>query len=81
MAPLHLLVIAPPHVVTQVVKAQLVVGGISYVAVIGLFLGSKIHVGKDCANCYSEECVDLAHPLGIPLGQVVVYCNNMDTLA
>ena len=44
MATLHLLVVAPPHVVTQVVESQLVVGGIGYIAVIGLLLGCKVHV-------------------------------------
>ena len=60
------------HVVAQVVEAELVVGGVGDVAVVGLLALLVVEPVHDHADREAEELVDLPHPLGVALGQVVV---------
>ena len=69
------------HVVAQVVKAQLVVGSVSDVAGISGPAFILRHVGHDYAHSQPQEIVDLAHPLGIAPGQIVVHGDDMHALA
>jgi hypothetical protein len=69
------------HVVAQVVEAEFVVGRVGDVAVIGglaLFVIDSVH---DHADGQAEEIVQLAHPLGVALGQIVVDGHDMDAAA
>ena len=60
------------HVVAQVVEAELGVGAVGDVGVVLRAALLRRHVGLDDADLEAEEAVDLAHPLGVALGQVVV---------
>ncbi len=69
------------HVVAQVVEAELVVGAVGDVAGIGVLALGVGHVVLDHADGEAEEAVDLAHPLGVAAGQVVVDGDDVDALA
>ena len=81
MAPLHQLVGVDAHIVTQIVEAHLVVGTVGDVGVVGLLplLGGQ--AVDDQADFQAQEAVDLAHPLGVTLGQVVVDGDDVDAAA
>ncbi len=69
------------HVVAQVVEAELVVGAVGDVGGVGV---AALRVGKvvdDDADGEAEEAVDLAHPLGVALGEVVVDGDDVDAAA
>jgi hypothetical protein len=71
--PLHHLGDVGGHVVAQVVEAQLAVGGIGDVTgIVGAPLRGR-HVLLNQAHREAQEAVDLAHPLGVAAGQVVVH--------
>src|SRR6202008_2192987 len=72
VAALHQIVERVRHVVAQVVEAELVVGGVSDVGVIGdpTFVGR--HGGQDHPDLQPEEAVHPTHPLAVAFGQVVV---------
>jgi len=82
MAALHLLLAAGRHaVVAEVVEAKLAVGAVGDV---GLILGAA-HLGGlvvlDDAGSEPQECVELAHALGIAPGEVVIDRDHMDAAA
>ena len=60
------------HVVAQIVEAELVVGAVGDVAVVGLLALLVVEPVHDGADGEAEEAVDLPHPFGVALGQVVV---------
>ena len=60
------------HVVAQIVEAELVVGAVGDVAVVGLLALLVVEPVHDDADGEAEEAVDLAHPFGVALGEVVV---------
>ena len=69
------------HVVTEVVEADLVVGAVGDVGVISglaLCLGQAV---DDQTDGQTQEPVDLAHPLGVTLCQVVVDGDDVDAFA
>ena len=81
MAALHHLVARVLHVVAQVVEAELVVGAVGDVGGVG---GLALGVGQavdDDADGEAEEIVDLAHPVGVAAGEVVVDGDDVDALA
>ena len=78
---LHHLIDGLGHVVAQVVKAQLVVGAVGDVSVIGPLTFRRAHVGEDHADSEAEEAVNTAHHLRVTLRQVIVHGDNVDTLA
>src|SRR3546814_6721359 len=53
------------HIVAQIVEAQLVVGRIGDVAVIGLAPLHLVEVGHDDAGGQAQEAIDLPHPFGV----------------
>src|SRR3546814_8137075 len=69
------------HIVAQIVEAQLVVGRIGDVAVIGLAPLHLVEVGHDDAGGQAQEAIDLPHPFGVAAGQIVVDGDDMDALA
>ena len=60
------------HVVAQIVEAELVVGAVGDVAVVCLLALLVVEAVHDDADREPEEVVDLAHPFGVALGQIVV---------
>ena len=68
------------HVVAEVVETEFIVGPVGNVGGVGraaLFVGKVMH---DDADGEAEEAVDLAHPLGVALGEVVVDGDDVDAL-
>ena len=66
------------HVVAQVVEAELVVRPVGDVAGVGL-LALVVEQGVlDAADRQAQEPVDLAHPLGVAAGEVVVDRHDVD---
>ena len=69
------------HVVTQIVKAHLVVGAVGDVTGIGL---APLLIGQavdDQAHIQAQETVYLSHPLAVTAGQIVVHRDDVDALA
>ncbi|MCU0293902.1 MAG: hypothetical protein MUF10_18275 [Thermoanaerobaculaceae bacterium] len=60
------------HVVAQVVEAELVVGAVGDVGAVGRQTLGVAHLVLDAPHGQAQEPVDLPHPLGVALGQVVV---------
>ncbi len=69
------------HVVAQVVEAELVVGAVGDVGAVGLAALLVGEIMDDDADGKAEEAVDLAHPLGVALGEVVVDGDDVDAAA
>ena len=79
--PLHHVGQAELHVVAQIVEAELVVGAVGDVGVVGGLALLVVELVDDHADREAEETVDLAHPFRVALGQVVVDRDDMDALA
>ena len=69
------------HVVAQIVEAELVVGAVGDVAVVGGLALLVVEAVHDHAGLQPEEAVDLAHPLGVALGEIVVDGDDVDAAA
>ena len=69
------------HIVAQIVKAQLVVGGIGDVGAVGGALFGVALIGVDHPGRQTQLAVNLAHPIRIALGEVVVHRHDMHALA
>ena len=63
---------AERHVVAQIVEAELVVGAIGDVGLVGPAAISRVHLRQDGADIHAEEVVDTPHPLRVTFGQIVV---------
>ena len=73
VAALDLLLLAGGHaIVAQVVEAELGVGAVGDVALVHLTADRGGLVVQDAADGEAQELVDVAHPLGVAGGQVVV---------
>ena len=81
MAALHHVLLVDHHVVAQVIEAELVVGAVGDVAVVGGLALLRAHAGQHDANAQSQEAVQLAHFLALELGQVIVDGHDMHALA
>ena len=75
--PLHAILQIELHVVAQVVEAELVVGAVGDVGGIGFTALVVIQIVNDDADAQAEEGIELAHPLRVALGQVVVDRNHV----
>ena len=80
MAALHHLRLVDGHVITQVVKAHLVVRAIGDVGGIRLLALGARHIVHDQTDAQPEEAVDLAHPLTVAAGEVVVDGDDVHAL-
>ncbi len=60
------------HVVAQVVEAELVVGGVGDVGVVGGLLLGLLHPRHHHAYPEAERVIHHAHPVGVAAGEVVV---------
>ena len=77
MYALHAIMQVELHVVAQIVETEFVVGAVSHVSgVCGAAL-LVIEVVDDHAHRQAEKAVELAHPFGVALGQVVVNGNHV----
>ena len=81
VAPLDQLLAVEGHVVPQVVEAHLVVGAVGDVGGVGLLPLLLVQIVDDEAHAEAQEAVDLAHPLAVALGQVVVDGDDVDALS
>ncbi|PSK61598.1 hypothetical protein B0E53_06501 [Micromonospora sp. MH33] len=81
VAALDQFLLRPGHVVAQVVEAELVVGAVGDVALVGRAVLAGRPVGQHHAHGEAEELVHPAHPGGVALGQVVVHRDHVHALA
>ncbi len=79
--PLHHVFEPELHVVAEVIEAEFVVGAVGHVGGIGLAALGVGELVQDAADRQSQELVDLAHPLAVALGQIVVHRDDMHALA
>ena len=78
---LRQLVQAELHVVAQVVEAELVVGAVGDVAVVGLLALALAEAVDDHAGGQAHEAIQAAHPFGVAHRQVVVDGDDVDAAA
>ena len=69
---LHAVLEVELHVVAQVVEAEFVVGAVGDIGGVGFAALVVIEIVHDHADREAQEAVELAHPLGVALGQIVV---------
>ncbi len=81
MAALHLVLDLELHVVAEVVEAELVVGAVGDVGAVGFAALVVGEVVDDDADGEAEEAVDLAHPLRVAFGEVVVDGDDVNAVA
>ena len=80
VAPLDQLLGVNAHIVPEVVEAHLVVGSVGDVGGVGLLALLGGQPVDDEAHLEPQEAVDLAHPLAVALGQIVVDGDDMHAL-
>ena len=73
------LLLVNSHIVTKVVKSQLIVGHIGNVTGIGLLTLLGGHAVQYDADAHSHKTIDLSHPLRVTLGQIIVDRDDVDT--
>ena len=78
---LYLVLFINDHVITQVIKAQLIVGAVCNVAVVCFPALVIVQPVQDAANGQPHKTMHLAHFLGLGLCQIVIDCNDMNALA
>ena len=81
MTTLNTLLGTGDHVVAQVIEAELGVGAVGDVGLIGRALKLERHVVLQQTDGHAQILVDAAHPLGVALSQIVVNGNDVHTLA
>ena len=82
MLSLHEVAAVDGHVVAEIVETELVVGSECDVGTVGGAACGRVGLMLvDAVNSQAVELVERAHPLGVSLGEVVVYGDHMDTLA
>ena len=69
------------HIVAQIVEAELVIGAVGDVGGVSLVALLVVEAMHDDADAHAEETVDLAHPLGVAAGEVVVDGDDVHALA
>ena len=69
------------HIVAQIVEAELVVRAVGDVGGVGLAALLVVEPVHDDADGHAEELVDLAHPLGVAAGEIVVDGDDMHAFA
>ncbi len=78
---LHAVLRPHHHVVTQVVEAELRIGTVGHIGLIGGHLLNGLHAALDEAHLHPQEAVDASHPLGVALGQVIVHGDDVHVVA
>ena len=80
-ATLHAVCCLVDHIVTKIVKAVLVIRTIGNIRQIRSLLLFSWHLRQINPHRQPKKVVELAHPLCIPAGQVVVDGHDVDALA
>ena len=78
---LHHLAPVIDQVVAQIVEAELVVGAVGDVGVVGLLALALRQAIDDDPDLKTQEAIDLAHRLGVAAGQIVVDGDDVHALA
>ena len=81
LAPLDQIPVVDGHVISQIVKADLIVGAVGNVGGIGILALLAGQAVDDQAHLETHKAVDLTHPLRVTLGQIVVDGDDMHTVA
>ena len=81
VAALHALLGTGNHVVAQVIKAELGVGTVGDVGLVGRALELERHVVLEQTDGHAQVLIDAAHPLGVALCQVIVDGNDVHAFA
>ena len=81
MAALHAIVQVELHVVAQVVEAELVIGAVGDVGSVSFAALHVVQIMHDDAHAEAEEGIELAHPLRVALGQVIVHRDHVNAAA
>ena len=81
MAALNLVLLVNYHVVAQVVEAELVVGAVGDVGGVGFLSEVVLEVVYDKSDLESHVLIELAHPLGVAAGKVVVDGYDVNAVA
>ena len=69
------------HIVTQIVKAELVVRCVYNIAVVGFALLLGRHVLQSETNRKTQEAIEYSHPFAVTLSQIIVYRDDMYAFA
>ncbi len=69
------------EMVTEVVEPEFVIGAVGDVGFVCILSSCVVDIGGDNSDGESEELVDSPHPLSVPLGEVVVDGDDMDTFS
>ncbi len=78
---LHAIMNVKLHVVAQVIEAEFVVGAVSDVGGVSFAALLVVQIVHDDAHGQAEKAIELAHPLRVALGQVVVDRDDVDAAA
>ena len=70
-----------PHVVAEIVEAELVVRAVGDVAGVGLLPVGRVHLALDRVDRQAERHVERTHPFHVAAGQVVVHRDDVYALA
>ena len=65
------------HIVAQIIEAELVVGAVGHIGVIGDLALLVVEAMHDHADLKAEKIVDLPHPFGVAPGEVVIDRHHM----
>ena len=77
---MYLILLVQSHIVSKIVKAELIVCAIGYVSGIGgLFLG-RCHSVNDQSYGHAQVVIELTHPLTVTSCQIVVYRDHVDAV-
>ena len=79
--PLHAVSHLINHVVAQIVKPVFIVGAVRYIRAVGRLLLLPWHLRQINTNTHPEKVVQLSHPLGIAIGQVVIHSDHVHAFA
>ncbi len=79
VAALHAIVQVKLHVVAQVVEAELVVGAVGHIGGIGFAALLIVEIMHDDADGQTKKAVELAHPLRVAFGQIVIDRDHVHT--
>ncbi len=69
------------HIVAQIVESELVVRAVGNVRRVGLAALLVGNAMNNDAGRHAKEAIDLAHPLGVALGEIVVDRDDVNALA
>ena len=81
MSALNYIIEGAHHVIAQVIKAQLIIGAVSDIAIVGFLALLRAHFCQDNAHGQAQPAVHTPHHLGVALGQVVIDRDDVYALA